>query len=92
MAGSIANRVLFPMRLLRLFIDEVGNSDLNGAANDPNVRYLSLTGIMTCQELHTQRFGPALTILKSSLFGILHRILSFFTGAKSCVAKARSRN
>lgn len=43
--------------ICRLFIDEVGNADLKAAASDPNVRYLSLTGIimkMTAHERYTQ--------------------------------------
>jgi len=57
------------MRRLRLFIDEVGISDLKGAADDSNVRYLSLNGVMTFQEVHTNRFQPELDSLKRNLFG-----------------------
>jgi hypothetical protein len=37
---------------LRLYIDEVGNGDLKGAATDPNIRYLSLTGVVAIREQH----------------------------------------
>lgn len=51
----------------RLFIDEVGNADLRGAANDDNVRYLSLTGILTTDECHKHRITPAFQELKDIL-------------------------
>src|SRR4051812_44770837 len=62
----------------RLFVDEVGNGDLNGAAADPNIRYLSLTGIITKQRTHSNVIQPQLDALKASFFGcgaptILHR-------------------
>ena len=64
----------------RLYIDEVGNGDLKGAATDPNVRYLGLTGVLTKQALHSRVIQPQLDELKSDLFGhtpatpvVLHR-------------------
>jgi hypothetical protein len=64
----------------RLYIDEVGNGDLKGAASDPNVRYLSLTGILTRQSTHERIIQPGLDSLKAEFFGhtpadpvILHR-------------------
>jgi hypothetical protein len=64
----------------RLFIDECGNADLKGAADDPNVRYLSLTGIVMKSAAHARRLQPALEALKAVHFGepgdnsvILHR-------------------
>jgi hypothetical protein len=79
LACSIANRVLFPMNF-RLFVDEVGNGDLNGAATDPNVRYLGLTGVLTRQSAHERIIQPCLDDLKAELFNhtpanpvILHR-------------------
>ena len=64
----------------RLFIDEVGNGDLYGAANDPNVRYLSLTGIIMKVRPHDRRLQPAIDQLKAVHIGdngqnpvILHR-------------------
>lgn len=63
----------------RLYIDEVGNSDLN-ASKDPNHRYLSLTGvIMELGYVQTTVF-PAIETLKAHYFSshpdepiILHR-------------------
>jgi hypothetical protein len=66
--------------LCRLYVDEVGNSDLKNAPKDPNTRYLSLTGITTFRHLHADTIQPALDQLKADLFGqgpdtpvILHR-------------------
>ena len=50
---------------LRLYIDEVGNADLDSAATDPNVRYLALTGIMTIREHHDRIIGGKLDSVKS---------------------------
>lgn len=52
----------------RLFIDEVGNGDLHGAAHDPNVRYLSLTGIVMKLRAHDRRLQPAIERLKAQHF------------------------
>jgi hypothetical protein len=49
----------------RLYIDEVGNGDLNGAAEDPNVRYLSLTGVVMKTAAHARRLQPAIDNLKA---------------------------
>jgi hypothetical protein len=64
----------------RLFVDEVGNGDLHGSASDPNVRYLSLTGVLTPQDMHDRIIQPQLEKLKHELFGhapatpvVLHR-------------------
>ncbi len=61
----------------RLFIDEVGNGNLRGAAADDNVRYLSLTGILTKIDLHERAIRPSVDELKIDIFGtadvILHR-------------------
>ncbi|MGJ0512715.1 DUF3800 domain-containing protein [Methylocystis sp.] len=65
---SIANRVLLPMAF-RLYIDEMGNGDLKGAANDPNIRYLSLTGILTRTDLHNRQIQPVLDEIKHRRFG-----------------------
>jgi len=66
--------------LCRLYIDEVGNSDLRNAPIDENVRYLSLTGIVAFRTHHVQIIQPAVDELKTNLFGhcderpvILHR-------------------
>jgi len=61
----------------RLYIDEVGNGDLAGSANDDNVRYLSLTGLITFDHYHARRFTPEFGRFKTTVFGrpdlILHR-------------------
>jgi hypothetical protein len=61
----------------RLFIDEVGNGDLQGSATNDNVRYLSLTGILTKTYLHDNAIQPAMDDLKQDVFGrvniVLHR-------------------
>ena len=63
-----------------LYIDEVGNGELSGAATDPNIRYLALTGVLTRQLAHERIIQPQLDALKADLFGhspdnpvILHR-------------------
>ncbi len=64
----------------RLYFDEVGNNDLNASKNDDNVRYLSLTGVISSRALHEKRIQPAFEQLKSDHFDnastkpvILHR-------------------
>jgi hypothetical protein len=52
----------------RLYIDEVGNADLKGSAHDDNIRYLSLTGVITAVKLHDTEFVPALDALKATYF------------------------
>lgn len=68
-----------PTEKYRLYIDEVGNSDL-GASNNPNHRYLSLTGVIIGLSHVEQDVFPALEDLKRRFFGshpdepvILHR-------------------
>lgn len=63
----------------RLYIDEVGNSDM-GASQDPNHRYLSLTGVILELGYVDQVVHPQLEDLKRRFFGshadepvILHR-------------------
>ena len=62
--------------MYRLFIDEVGHSNL-GSSDHPNERYLSLTGIIFDLREHDLEFTPELTNLKTRFFGsgdvILHR-------------------
>ena len=48
-----------------LYIDEVGNADLKGAANDDNVRFLSLTGILTTRRHHEERITPQIDSIKA---------------------------
>ena len=62
-----------------MYVDEVGNSDLN-ASDDPNHRYLSLTGVIIELEHVAQTLHPELETLKVRFFGshpdepiILHR-------------------
>jgi hypothetical protein len=68
------------MRTCRLFVDEVGNADLKGASTDPNVRFLSLTGVITFLEGHERIIQPRVDALKEKHFGegaartvVLHR-------------------
>jgi len=63
----------------RLYVDEVGNSDLR-ASTDPNHRYLSLTGVIMELEYVRTTVFPAVEALKSRYFDshpddplILHR-------------------
>jgi hypothetical protein len=49
-------------------VDEVGNSDL-GSSNDPNHRYLSLTGIILEVDYDSTVVTPAIEELKSTYFG-----------------------
>lgn len=63
----------------RLYIDEVGNSDL-GASNNPNHRYLSLTGVIFELDYVRTIVFPAVETLKEEFFEshpddplILHR-------------------
>lgn len=65
--GNIENSRLLAITDLRLFVDEVGNSDLNGAAADPNVRYLSLSGILTTRAHHETTITSKLEAAKSCL-------------------------
>jgi hypothetical protein len=48
----------------RLYIDEIGNSDLNGAAEDPNVRFLALTGVVAIREQHDRILNGRMEVLK----------------------------
>lgn len=63
----------------RLYIDEVGNPDLEHSA-DPNHRFLSLTGVIAGQDHVRMRTHPEMEALKIKYFGshpddpiILHR-------------------
>lgn len=63
----------------RMYVDEVGNSDL-GASDDPNHRYLSLTGVVLSLDYIDQTVFPGLENMKLRYFGshpdepiILHR-------------------
>jgi len=63
----------------RLYIDEVGNSDLR-SSEDPNHRYLSLTGVLFRLDYVDSAVFPRLEALKRQFFGshaddavVLHR-------------------
>lgn len=63
----------------RMYVDEVGNHDL-AASQDPNHRYLSLTGVILSVPEDEERLKPAFETLKESFFGaeggravVLHR-------------------
>jgi len=63
----------------RIYIDEVGNSDLK-SSEDPNHRYLSLTGVIFELEYVKEVLNPELENLKKEFFNahpdeaiILHR-------------------
>lgn len=52
----------------RYYIDEVGNPDL-GASEDPNHRYLSLTGVIVSLDYVRVTLSPELEALKARHFG-----------------------
>ncbi|MDA1054491.1 MAG: DUF3800 domain-containing protein [Planctomycetota bacterium] len=63
----------------RMYVDEVGNSDLRASEN-PNHRYLSLTGVVMDLDYVDQHVFPQLESLKKKYFGshaddpiVLHR-------------------
>ena len=67
------------MTKLRLYVDEVGNPDL-GHSDDPNHRFLSLTGVALDLRHVDEYVHPQLEALKQRYFGshpddpvILHR-------------------
>ncbi len=69
----------FSPAIFRLYIDETGNADLK-ASDDPNHRYLSLTGIGIHQNRIRDTLFPEIESIKADLFGshpdepvILHR-------------------
>ena len=53
--------------MYRLYIDETGNADLN-ASDDPNHRYLSLTGVIIHQDHIRNVVTPQLNALKQDVF------------------------
>lgn len=55
----------------RMYVDEVGNSDL-GASRDPNHRYLSLTGVIMELNYVAESAAPAVEALKAKYFGAHH--------------------
>ena len=65
----------------RLYVDEVGNSDL-GASHDPNHRYLSLTGIILELDYVQSTVFPAIEELKQRYFALTPMSQS------SCIARS----
>ncbi len=62
--------------MFRVFIDEVGNHDLQSSA-DPNHQYLGLTGVIMRLDYEAGQFTDALNEIKTATFGssniVLHR-------------------
>ena len=65
--------------MYRLYIDETGNADLK-ASQDPNHRYLSLTGVILHLDVVRDHLVPELQSIKHDIFGsdpdeplVLHR-------------------
>lgn len=56
------------MEKYRIYIDEVGNSDLE-SSNDPNHRFLSLTGVIVNLKYVATTLHPQMEELKSNFFG-----------------------
>lgn len=55
------------MSLYRIYIDETGNHDLTHA-DDPNQRFLALTGVILESEYNTSVFQPDLEAIKRQFF------------------------
>jgi len=55
----------------RLYVDEVGNSDL-GASREPNHRYLSLTGVIMDLDYVADVAAPAIEAIKKKYVGAHH--------------------
>ncbi len=55
------------MTLYRLYVDEVGNHDLTHA-DDPNQRFLSLTGVILESDYTMQVFQPEMELIKRQFF------------------------
>jgi hypothetical protein len=69
---------ILPSRRYRLFFDETGNGDLKSAKDNPNERYLSVTGVIIRQDIHDGYVTRRLNRLKRDLFPggqdvVLHR-------------------
>jgi hypothetical protein len=86
--------------MLRIFIDEVGNHDL-GSSDDPNHRYLSLTGVIMPLQYEQEDFTALLCAIKRDVFGssnvVFHRrdILNAnapFEALKGAEKRARFNN
>ena len=64
----------------RMYVDEVGNSDLRASLSNANHRYLSLTGVIVNLEYASEILRPRIEDLKGRYFGshpdepiVLHR-------------------
>lgn len=55
------------MSLYRIYIDETGNHDMTHA-DDPNQRFLALTGVMIESQYNTSVFQPELDAIKRQFF------------------------
>ena len=55
------------MSLYRIYIDETGNHDMTHA-DDPNQRFLALTGVILKSEYNTSAFQPELEAIKRQFF------------------------
>lgn len=55
------------MSLYRIYIDETGNHDMTHA-DDPNQRYLALTGVILESQYNTSVFQPELDAIKRQFF------------------------
>ncbi len=51
-----------------MYVDEVGNADL-GSSDDPNHRYLSLTGVVIALDHVESVVHPQMEALKATYFG-----------------------
>lgn len=56
------------MTLYRIYIDETGNHDM-GHADDPNQRFLGLTGVILEKEYREKTLKPEMDALKREFFG-----------------------
>ena len=55
------------MSLYRIYIDETGNHDMTHA-DDPNQRFLALTGVILESQYNTAMFQPDLDVIKRQFF------------------------
>jgi len=62
-----------------MYVDEVGNPDLKSSDN-PNHRFLSLTGVIVSLDHIKERVHPEMEALKARFFLPIRMIRSFFTG------------
>jgi hypothetical protein len=65
----------------RIYIDEVGNPDLESSEN-PNHRFLSLTGVIAELRHVAEVIHPQMEMLKSKYFRYIPMTRSSFTGRR----------